>query len=186
MKFDPEVYKNFGRWRIIFGTSVFWIFGLIFVYVSFDSRNDYGVTSGKVAESGNTTYKGVKVTNHIYIIKLSNRQQPFAIGTNTEWVPILDESFKGVQVDDFIQVTFEENWATNNEPVNMMVREIRKENQVLYDSMPTGELWNGRMKLGLGSIGVGLIPMLILVLFERKYREHKRLTTTTDSCGLHD
>lgn len=177
MKFDPEAYKNIGRWKIIIGTSFFWVFGLFFVYVSFDSRDDYEVTTGMVAESGNTTYKGIKVTNHIYYIKLSNRQQPFAIRTNTEWIPILDESFQSVQVDDFIQVTFEENWATNNEPVNMMVREIRRENKVLYDSMPSGDLWNGRMQLGLGSMGVGIIPLMILLLFERKYRKHKRLTT---------
>ena len=82
-----------------------------------------------------------------------------------------------MNVGDVIQVTFEENWATNNEPVNQLVQEIVRNGEVLYDCVPTGNFWNGRMKVGLVSLIVGLVLLAILVFFEAKYRKYKRLTT---------
>ncbi len=153
-----------------------WFFAYFLIKDSFKTRDDFKVITGTVTEHGNTSIK-YKATSYVYYFRLSNHLQPLGIGTDEDGKPILDKSFQGVNVGDVIQVTFEENWATNNEPVNQLVQEIVRNGEVLYDCVPTGNFWNGRMKVGLVSLIVGLVLLAILVFFEAKYRKYKRLTT---------
>ncbi len=175
MRFSPEGYRQ-ARWMFAAVILMFWFFAFILIKDSFKTRDDFQVVTGTVTEQGNTSIKH-KPTSYVYYFKLSNHRQPLGIGTNKEGEPILDKSFQGVGVGDVIQVTFEENWTTKNEPVNQVVHEIVRNGEVLYDNVPTGYFWNGRMKVGLGSFIVGLVPLAILIFFERKYKKHKRLTT---------
>jgi hypothetical protein len=177
MKFSTEGYRQ-ARWMIGSVILMFWFFAFILIKDSFKTREDFQVITGIVIEEGNKSIVR-KVNNHTYVyyFRLSSREQPFALMTSKDWIPIDDKSFKSLNIGDKLTVTYEENSATNSYPVNLQVKEVIRNDEVLFDRIPTGYFWNGRMRVGFGSFLVGLIPLTILIFLERKYRHYKRLAT---------
>ena len=175
MKFNPEHYKE-AKWKFWLFIGFFLFLALFLIKDSFKTRNDFKVIIGKVTEQGNTRIKMVQgfSYSHAYYFRLSNHGQLFGVGTNDEGIPILDSSFKGLNVGDIVQVTYEENWATKNQRVNQVVHEIVREGNVLYDNIP-GTYWNGRMKIGLVCLAIGVCLLTVAFILNKKY---KRLTTT--------
>lgn len=168
MNFDPQGYK-IARWLIAMLFGMFYLFAYTLIKDSFKTRKDFKVISGRVTEEGNTKVKGVRGGySNVYYFGLTNHHQFLGVGTNEKLIPILDDRFKELTVGDSIQVTFEENWATENEPVNQVVIEIVRDGKVVYDIMPR-TYWNGRMKLGLICLTIGTGILIVFLLLNRKY-----------------
>jgi hypothetical protein len=136
MKFSPEGYRE-ARWMFLVVILMFWFFAFTLIKDAFKTRTDFKVISGLVTEEGDTKVKG-KGNNYsnVYYFKLSTHGQLLGVGTDKNKIPILDKTFKGLRVGDSIRVTFEENWATEKEPVNQVVHEIVRDDKVLYDNIP--------------------------------------------------
>jgi len=176
MKFNTEGYK-YARWTLILIIIMFGFFAFVLIKDSFKTRADFEMISGKVTEEGFTKIKMVRGNNYsdAYYFGLSTHRQLFGIGTNENGISILYPSFEGVKVGDFIQVTFEGNWATDNEGINQMVYEIVRDGKILYDNMPN-TYWNGRIKLGLICLIISLGVLTIFVILNRKYNRLTRKT----------
>jgi hypothetical protein len=168
MKFDPEGYRQ-ARWMILALILMFWFFAFTLIKDAFKTRADFKVIGGLVTEEGDTKVKG-KGNNYynVYYFKLSTHGQLLGVGTDNDLKPILDENFTGLTVGDSIQVTFEENWATEKERVNQVVKEIVREGKVIYHIMPRTS-WNGRMKVGLVCFAIGTAILTLLFFLNRKY-----------------
>jgi len=171
MKFDPEGYK-YAKWLLIALIGMLMFFAFLLLKDSFKTRNDFIVITGQVTEKGNTKIKMIKGNNYsyAYYFGLSTHHQLFGVGTNKIGIPILDSSFKGIEKGETIQVTYEENWATKKEHINLLVHEIVRDGKVLYDNIPR-TYWNGRMKLGLICLILGLGFSIVLIIFNRKYKK---------------
>ncbi len=150
---------------------MFLFFAFFLIKDSFKTRDDFKVITGQVIEEGNTKIKMIRGNNYsnAYYFRLSNHGQLFGVGTNKDGIPILDNSFKGLNVGDIVQVTYEENWATENERVNQLVHEIVRADKVLYDNVPR-TYWNGRMKIGLVCLTIGLSLLTVVMMLNRKYQ----------------
>lgn len=170
MKFNPEGYRQ-ARWMFLAVILMFWFFAFALIKDAFKTRTDFKVITGLVREEGDTKVKG-KGNNYsnVYYFKLSTHGQLLGIGTDKNKIPILDTNFKGLRVGDSIRVTFEENWATEKEPVNQVVHEIVRNDKVLYDNIPRTS-WNGRMKVGLICSAIGLSVMTGLLFLNKKYNQ---------------
>ncbi|UXE67292.1 MAG: hypothetical protein KA713_10055 [Chryseotalea sp. WA131a] len=168
MNFDPQGYK-IARWLIVMLFVMFYFFAYSLIKDSFKTRKDFKVISGRVTEEGNTKVKGVRGGySNVYYFGLTNHHQFLGVGTNEKLIPILDDNFRGLKVGDSIRVTFEENWATKDEPVNQVVKEIVRDGKVIYDIMPR-TIWNGRMKLGLICLTIGTVILIVFLILNRKY-----------------
>jgi hypothetical protein len=168
MKFNPEGYK-YARWIFLALTLMFWSFAYTLIKDAFKTRTDFKVISGLVTEEGDTKIE-FKKNNfaNVYYFRLSTHGQLLGVGTDENLKPILDENFKGLSIGDTIQVTFEENWATEKERINQVVKEIVRDGKVIYDIMPR-TYWNGRMKVGLICFAIGTAILILLFFLNRKY-----------------
>ena len=172
MKFNPEGYKH-AKWMLIAIIGMFFFFAIILIKDSFKTRNDFKVIIGQVTKMGNTKINGIRSTSFAYYFGLSNHRQLFGIGTNNKGIPILDKTFTGLKIGDTIQVTYEDNLATKNEQINLLVHEIILEKKVLYDNIPR-TYWNGRIKTGLICLLIGLGLTILLIMFHRKNQKLTR------------
>lgn len=170
MNFNPEGYKQ-ARLLFLLLIGGLWLFAFFLIMDSFKTRSDFKVISGHVLEAGNTRLKmlrGGNNYNYVYYFRLDTHKQLLGVGTNKKGTAILDNSFNGVKIGDFVKVTFEENWVTKNEPINQVIHEIEREGNVLYSNIPVN-YWNGRMKTGLFSFILGLGGLIALLFLNRKY-----------------
>jgi len=166
MKFDPEGYK-LSKWMLIALIGMFLIISLVLIIDSFKTRNDFKVITGQVTKVGNTKIKKFHATSFVYYFGLSTHKQLFGIGTNNKGIPILDTSFTSLEIGDKIQVTYEDNWVTKNEQINLLVHEIVLGEKILYDNIAR-TYWNSRMKTGLICLIIGLGLTILLIIFHRK------------------
>jgi hypothetical protein len=170
MKFNPDLYRQ-ERWKFYLVAGTFMLFAFVLIWDAFKTREDFKVISGQVIEEGNTKIKMIRGNNYsdAYYFRLTNHGQLFGVATDKNGVPTLDESFKGLNVGDIVKVTYEENWATDNERVNLVVHEIVRADKVLYDNIPT-TYWNGRMRVGLVCLTIGLSLIGVVVSLNKKYQ----------------
>jgi hypothetical protein len=168
MKFDPKGYK-YAKWLLIALIGMLLFFAYVLIKDSFNTRKDFIILTGQVSEKGNTKIKTIKGNNYsyTYYFRLSTHHQLFGIGTNEIGIPILDSTFKGLEIGETIQVTYDENWATKNEDINLLIHEIVRDGKVLYNNIPQ-TYWNGRMKVGLICLLLGIGFLVLLIIFNRK------------------
>jgi len=168
MKFNPEGYK-LAKWIFIPLIGMLMFFAFVLIKDSLKTRKDFKVIIGQVTEMGNTKIKMIRGNNYsnAYYFGLSTHQQLFGVGTNEIGIPILDTSFKGLETGETVQVTYEENWATRNENINLLVHEIVRDGKVIYDNIPR-TYWNGRMSIGVICLLLGLGFSILFIIFNRK------------------
>lgn len=148
---------------------MFWFLAALLINGALKTRGDFSVINGRVMEVGNTKIKGVRrMLMNVYYFRVENHYQLLGIPVDKNLQPILDKTFQGLEVDDEIQVTFNENSATKKVRVNQVVKEIVRNGKVVYNILPKS-YWNGKMILGVILFMLGLISLMVLIVLHRKH-----------------